>query len=102
MIKCSARIVARVFPPLPAPPVRPLLGSGASVGPIRRIVVPMVVSCVTLGALAVPPILYFNRTPLVVQPGQEVVVSEPTSLALYALGLALLMFIHAIRRTRNA
>lgn len=100
MIKCSSRIIARSTA-LPPPPVCPLLGSGASVGPIRRIpaVVATLVGCTVV---ALPPLLYYNLPPNTQPVPSVVVVPEPSGLALYALAVALLMFIHAMRRTRHA
>ena len=45
MIKLICSKVAQAFPPLPPIPWRPMLGAGASIGPIRPLVVCVAVVC---------------------------------------------------------
>lgn len=45
MIKLICTKIAQAFPPLPPLPVRPLLGAGATVGPVRPAVVCIAIAC---------------------------------------------------------
>jgi hypothetical protein len=73
------------FPPLQPPPIRGLLGFGATVGPIRAICGAVAVACggagaVALGVIAAKPAV----VPHVIGP---VVIAAPSSVLLFCLGL---------------
>lgn len=100
MIRCRDRLVARAV--LPPPPARPALGAGASIGPIRRVVLPGIV-CVSLGAGITAAVMHeIAETPPQEQRATVRVVDaevpEPAALGLLGVGV---VAIAVMRRRRN-
>ena len=106
MIKIICAKVAAAFPPLPPLPIRPLLGAGATVGPVRPAVVCVALLCGSATGTAPPHLA--ERIPSPAPPPaawrdgvdhlSPVAVPAPGALALFGLGLGALMLLR--RRTQ--
>jgi hypothetical protein len=99
-VKCSVTL-----PRLPAPPLRPLLGAGASVGPIRAFLTAAVVCVSTPTApprmaellprspevSSLPPAVHAAPAVVAAAQGHPIPVPAPPALALFAAGVAALL-----------
>lgn len=81
------------FPPLPRPPIRPLLGAGASIGPVRVLCAAAAVACGGAGAVALG--ILAAQPPAIVRTAEPVPIPAPGGVLFLALGVVALV---AVRR----